>query len=657
MPNKVKSVTRLAKEVGANRVARQRLERLLDENPKIDRYVEPETILRLAGDRHPIASISPEEYLHIASGAENPGSPIQTRAQALLKQLKSEQLRETPFVTYELFNTPRDTAGIGVTGHDGRARATALGELGLNSIPVQFENLKIPRGLAEEMGWVLAEDPVTLSQALKRRASEAPRGAIARKLNEIRYVYPEDRYHDYDGKGGRTLSLKNRAFAKGGKVSKGSAKKSFPALEITPEVAERVRKIGVPIWQLGGVGLGLDQLIDHAVDEHNSEPQTFSNGGTVNPQQRLQKIRERHYAEGGKVGKLSRLVQGAREQMGSGDAQSEARALQQVARRLRKIKLDASHRNSLNSALLSAQDAAAEPGAPGSSRRFAASRNEFLDLAEQVGVQLTPEDLVAGPINPLNLSEGFSVLHKASGEPLIGSKRVLTEEEVARLIPDVQDWLRMTPEQQAQYGANKVGPHQRFGKGGSIQYFSAGGLMTSLFEKEAAKLGYNDPDGTGAAGAALKAYGLKKNAKGLSELRRLAAQMQKVPSPGTALPTSRAQTLSQVPAPRTSSVAGGSSAPPPVPQLRTGINRGAGILGPSSSGPAQRVGDPANIEWWMTYGMGPEHQFFTGNSVGGGGASPSLQNPLPGLGVPGAAPPISFGIPGGGQVTNYRPPV
>lgn len=44
------------------------------------------------------------------------------------------------------------------------------------------------------------------------------------------------------------------------KVKSRRTPKRFPALELTPELRELIKKVGVPLWSLGGLGLGFDQL-------------------------------------------------------------------------------------------------------------------------------------------------------------------------------------------------------------------------------------------------------------------------------------------------------------------------------------------------------------------------------------------------------------
>lgn len=53
--------------------------------------------------------------------------------------------------------------------------------------------------------------------------------------------------------------------------------KSFPAAELTPEVAERIRKVGVPIFNFAGAGLGGLSALELLQDD---EP-AFAEGGTV----------------------------------------------------------------------------------------------------------------------------------------------------------------------------------------------------------------------------------------------------------------------------------------------------------------------------------------------------------------------------------------
>lgn len=56
-----------------------------------------------------------------------------------------------------------------------------------------------------------------------------------------------------------------------------SVAKSFPAAEITPEVADRIRRIGVPIFKFGAGAVGADQMLNR-----DDEPQPgFAEGGSV----------------------------------------------------------------------------------------------------------------------------------------------------------------------------------------------------------------------------------------------------------------------------------------------------------------------------------------------------------------------------------------
>lgn len=94
-------------------------------------------------------------------------------------------------------------------------------------------------------------------------------------------------------------------------VKKGEVQKTFPAMEITPEVAERVRKAGVPLWALAGAtaaGIGsryneaqANPVEDAAMQNAN---EGYASGGTVganmpvsmDPIALVQAAKHRHYA-------------------------------------------------------------------------------------------------------------------------------------------------------------------------------------------------------------------------------------------------------------------------------------------------------------------------------------------------------------------------
>lgn len=68
--------------------------------------------------------------------------------------------------------------------------------------------------------------------------------------------------------------------------------KSFPAIQLTPEIREKVRKAGVPIWAAAGAGTGLDVLkqqldSDEDATRANDPEMQFAEGGNVSSLHKL----------------------------------------------------------------------------------------------------------------------------------------------------------------------------------------------------------------------------------------------------------------------------------------------------------------------------------------------------------------------------------
>jgi hypothetical protein len=190
-----KRVVKLMKDVG-NRFSRQRLERMLDENPGFADYVDPNQLIYMARSDAPLMPITPEEFLQLSrkqdgfTGTEaETAAGILRRSERLLKKLKKGvKLHTSPEFGYEW--TPQ---GIKIVRHDGRARSTAFRELGLESMPVE---------MAPE---------VELHKYLRTgRDPDMSRADAAREINDMDIILPEER--------GLSIRAKDRAFAEGGKV-------------------------------------------------------------------------------------------------------------------------------------------------------------------------------------------------------------------------------------------------------------------------------------------------------------------------------------------------------------------------------------------------------------------------------------------------------
>lgn len=58
-----------------------------------------------------------------------------------------------------------------------------------------------------------------------------------------------------------------------------SQAKTFPAMQITPQIADLVRKVGVPLFAGAGATVGLNQM----APTNNPQPQRYASGGNVSP--------------------------------------------------------------------------------------------------------------------------------------------------------------------------------------------------------------------------------------------------------------------------------------------------------------------------------------------------------------------------------------
>ena len=171
---------------GGGKVTRAlRLERLLDENPRLDKIMEPRGIDMLADYSDPIITLKPDEYMRLAARvAPNYEGVFRQESNKLGRQINS---KSKLFVAPEL-RIAEDDLGPGVfkvTGHDGRHRAQILGDKGYN----------VPTFLSDENG--IAPSLDALIQELS--------GGLLLPENHV-------------GPGRLPLNLGDRAFAGGGRV-------------------------------------------------------------------------------------------------------------------------------------------------------------------------------------------------------------------------------------------------------------------------------------------------------------------------------------------------------------------------------------------------------------------------------------------------------
>lgn len=227
-----------------NKMARRRGERILDEDPRLEYMLGDDAFLDLSTSKDPIIMLSPEEFLGVASRGEPRN--LEKRAKKLVKAIERDGLEDPPQLGYSYFDSG-DGPKIGITRHNGRGRATALGELEIDSIPVKtsYEDIyDLPRvgGLSKKY---LAHElpPGKLIDANSGRLSKA------RLLNLLKEIYPEDRFLlGYDGDG--SVKLRREAFAEGGKV--GALQAFLKMISMNPDarVKQTAHQIGDPVEEV-----------------------------------------------------------------------------------------------------------------------------------------------------------------------------------------------------------------------------------------------------------------------------------------------------------------------------------------------------------------------------------------------------------------------
>lgn len=180
--------------------ARTRMEQMFDLGPDIAKYIRPSTAKALAVSNAPLSIMHPDEFLSLArSGDED----VAKRAARVLPLIESRGLEKSPYLG--VTNLGVDDGNLRVNLHQGRARSTAIRDMGYNSQPVQI----FPGGPAS-----LESDPVGW-------------------LNKYSSVYPEDKSWGKDV-GPVTMP---KTFATGGSVDE--TNKTQKGLDLISHAADR----------------------------------------------------------------------------------------------------------------------------------------------------------------------------------------------------------------------------------------------------------------------------------------------------------------------------------------------------------------------------------------------------------------------------------